>query len=175
MLPLQYKTVMTKQEFASLSIRIRGKLIALASRFNKASGLEGDAEDIAQDALMTLWQLSEEGYPIKDPEALAVKITKTQCVERYRRQHIRYEPIGDQPITSSYSASSGTERMDIETIRSIVQRDLTESQRLLLVLRNEKGLSLDEIATATGRPKASIKAAISMARRKMLEQLKKMK
>ena len=166
---------MTKQEFTSLSVKIRGKLIALARRFNKATGIEGDAEDIAQEALMTLWQLSEKGYPIRDPEALAVVITKSRCIERYRRQHIRYESIDDQVFVSSYPASLSTDRMDIETIRSIVQKDLTDSQRQLLVLRNEKGLSLDEIAVVTGRPKASIKAAISMARRKMLEQLKKIK
>ena len=65
--------------------------------------------------------------------------------------------------------------MDIETIRSILQRGLTDSQRKLLVLRNDEGLSLDEIAAATGRPKSSIKVALSTARKHMLEQFKKMK
>lgn len=84
---------MTEQEFTYLSHRIRGKLTALAKRFNRVAGCDGDAEDVVQDALITLWQLAEKGYPIRDPEALAVKITKTCCVERYRRQHIRFEPI----------------------------------------------------------------------------------
>ena len=166
---------MTDQEFAYLSDRLRDKLIALARRFNRASGCDGEAEDLVQDAMVTLWQLSEKGYPIRDAEALAVKITKTKCVERYRRQHIRFEPIGDQPLAGSYSAASDTERMDIETIRGIVQKDLSESQRRLLELRNEYGLSLDEIAAATGRPKSSVKVAISTARRRMMEQLKKIK
>ena len=81
---------MTEQEFAYLSDRIRGKLTSLARRFNRAAGLEEEAEDIVQDSLLTLWQLAEKGYPVRDAEALAVKITKTRCVERYRRQHIRF-------------------------------------------------------------------------------------
>ena len=166
---------MTRQEFAYLSDRIRGKLLSLARRFSRASGLESDAEDIVQDAMVTLWELSEKGYPIRDPEALAVKITKTRCVERYRRQHIRYEPLADPPAGNSFSAPSGTEEMDIETIRTIVEKDLTEGQRQALSLRRDSGLSLDEIAAATGRPKASVKVSLSTARKKMMEQLKRIK
>ena len=166
---------MDEQAFISLSDKIRGKLIALARRFNRASGCAFDAEDIVQDALVTLWQLSETGYPIRDAEALAVKLTKTRCVESYRRQHIRYEPISDQVPAGSESAAAGTDKMDLETIRSIVQKGLSDSQRELLDLRNEKGLSLDEIAAVTGRPKSSIKVTLSTARRKMMDKWKTIK
>ena len=166
---------MPEQAFAYLSDRIRGRLTALARRFNRASGMDEEAEDIVQDALVTLWQLAEKGYPVRDAEALAVKLTKTRCVERYRRQHIRFEPLSDQPVPGGYSATSDTDENDIRTIRGFVQRNLTDSQRNLLHLRNEQGLSLDEIAAATGRPKGSVKVALSTARKKMLEQWKKMK
>lgn len=169
------KTIMTEQEFSYLSNRIRGKLIALAKRFNRAAGCDGDAEDVVQDALVTLWQLAEKGYPIRDTEALAVKITKTCCVERYRRQHIRFESIENKSIADGVSASSGTDEMDIATIRGFVQKGLTDSQRKLLTLRNDCGLSLDEIAETTGRPKSSVKVSLSTARKKMMDQWKKMK
>ena len=165
---------MTEREFIALSDRIRGKLIGLARRFNRAAGWCGDAEDVVQDALVTLWELSENGYPVRDAEALAVKITKTRCVERYRKQHIRFVPLEDQPLAGSYTATLDTERMDLETIRGIVQKDLTDSQRHLLALRNEDGLSLDEIAALTGRPKTSIKVTLSTAKKSMMERLKKM-
>ena len=169
------KTIMTEQEFAYLSDHLRAKLIALAKRFNRATGCDGEAEDIVQDAMVTLWELAEKGYPIRDADALAVKITKTRCVERYRRQHIRFESIEDLSIAGGASASSGTEEMDIATIRGIVQKGLTDSQRELLTLRHEDGLSLDEIAEATGRPKSSIKVSLSTARKRMMEQWKKLK
>ena len=167
--------MMTEQEFTYLSDRIRGKLITLALRFNRATGLDMEAEDIVQDALVTLWQLAEKGYPVRDAEALAVKITKTRCVERYRRQHIRFEPLSDQPVPGGFSATADTDETDIDTIRNIVQRDLTDRERKLVALRNEQGMSLDEIAEATGRPKGSIKVVLSTARKKMMERWKKMK
>ena len=46
---------MTDQEFILLADKIRGKLSTLARRFNRAAGWAGEAEDIVQDALMTLW------------------------------------------------------------------------------------------------------------------------
>ena len=166
---------MTEQEFVYLSDQIRSKLTKLARRFNRAAGLDMEADDVVQDALITLWQLAKDGYPIRDAEALAVKITKTRCIERYRRQHIRLEPLADQPVSGGFSATSETDEMDLDTIRNIVQRDLTDSQRDLVALRNEQGMSLDEIAAATGRPKGSIKVALSVARKKMMEQWKKIK
>ena len=62
--------MMTKQEFGHISTRIRGKLVALARRFSRAAGTSDDAEDIAQEALVTLWELSEKGYPVRDAEVL---------------------------------------------------------------------------------------------------------
>lgn len=165
---------MTELEFAHLSKRIRGKLTALAQRFIRASGLEVEAEDIVQEALIALWQLSQKGYPIRDAEALAVRITKNNCVDRYRKRHIRFEPVTDMPIAGDLRATVGTEQKDIETIRAILHRELSESQRQLLYLRNECGLTLDEMAKVTGRPKASIKVAISTARKAMLDKLKTM-
>lgn len=165
---------MTELEFAHLSKRIRGKLTALAQRFIRASGLEVEAEDIVQEALIALWQLSQKGYPIRDAEALAVRITKNNCVDRYRKRHIRFEPVTDMTIAGDLRATAGTEQKDIETIRAILHRELSESQRQLLYLRNECGLTLDEMAKVTGRPKASIKVAISTARKAMLDKLKTM-
>ena len=165
---------MTEQEFASFSERIRGKLTALAQRFNRASGMEAGAEDIVQDALIALWQLSQKDYPIRDAEALAVRITKNCCVSRYRKQHILFEPVAGMSIAGDLRASAGTEEKDIETVRAILHRELSESQRQLLYLRNECGLTLDEMAQVTGRPKASIKVAISTARKAMLDKLKTM-
>lgn len=164
---------MTEQEFTYFSDRIRSKLTKLANRFNKATGLDVEADDIVQDALVTLWQLSEKGYPIRDAEALAVKITKTRCVEIYRRRHISLEPLTDHPVPGGVSATTGTDENDLDTIRNIVQRNLTDSQRDLVAMRNEQEMSLDEIAVATGRPKGSIKVSLSIARKKMMEQWKK--
>ena len=43
-----------------------------------------------------------------------------------------------------------------------------------MTLRNDFGMSLDEIAETTGRSKESVKVLISTARKQMLEQLKEL-
>ena len=72
---------MTRQEFDIFSESIRGKLLSVARRFSRSGEAGADeAEDAVQEALTTLWRLYEDGYPVRDGEALAVKITKSASV-----------------------------------------------------------------------------------------------
>lgn len=202
---------MTRQEFNIFSESVRGKLLAIAGRFFGGAGVAGArgvgdagvmgvtgraemAEDIVQEALVTVWKLSEEGYPIRDAEGLAVKITKNLVVAKYRRQKLKTVSLSggrggsgsgngnglggkmserEMEVAGGEPATVLTDARDREMIREKLYGTLTETQRKYLELRNELGLSLDEIAEATGRPKASIKTSISTARKQLLEQLKK--
>lgn len=184
---------MTRQEFNIFSEKVRAKLLVVAGKTGMA---ETSAEDIVQEALVTLWRLSEEGYPIRDAEGLAVKITKNLVVAKYRRQKLKTVSLSggrggsgsgngnglggkmsererEMEVAGGEPATVLTDARDREMIREKLYGTLTETQRKYLELRNELGLSLDEIAEATGRPKASIKTSISTARKQLLEQLKK--
>ena len=55
---------MEKDRFDILSRSIRGKLLALAQSFPLPSGVEPD--DVVQEAMIALWELTEQGYPIQD-------------------------------------------------------------------------------------------------------------
>lgn len=164
---------MTQQEFDRLSNSIRSKLLALAGRYKSCSGLSDDAEDIVQEAMLTLWRLSSEGYPVRDAEGLAVKITKNLSVGRLRRSKCRTIDMQGLDIEGGTSATSLTDARDNRLIREELYAGLTPTQRRYLELRNSLGLSLDEISEITGKPKSSIKTTISTARKQMLEQIKK--
>ncbi|MDO5442651.1 MAG: sigma-70 family RNA polymerase sigma factor [Bacteroidia bacterium] len=163
---------MTQQEFEHISNRIRGKLLATAARFTRAVSASSDAEDMVQEALMTLWRLAEGGYPIRNAEALAMKITKNICVAHYRKPKPA-ETLEGRDAEGGEPATSLTDISDGAIIRDILMQGLTDTQRQCLELRNAAGLSLDEIAAVTGKPKSSVKTTISTARKHMLEQLKK--
>lgn len=155
---------------------MRGKLLAIARRFMKVSGLVVDEEDIVQEALAELWTLFESGYQIRNVEALAVKITKTVCVRHYRERRIPMASIEVEGMVyaGGPEASESIDLQEVLEIRNKLFAQLSDTQKRYLEMRHERDMSLDEIAAETGRPKASIKATISQARKIMYEQLKKM-
>ena len=162
---------MEKGEFEILATRVRAKLLALARDFALPSGIEPD--DVVQEALVSLWELADSGYPIKDAEAMAVKMTKNICVGHYRKARVEMQPLTHDNYTGGFEATLLTDKEDLKRIRKEVYGALTTTQREYLHLRNDEGLSLDEIASATGKPKTSIKSTLSKARKQMLDLLNK--
>lgn len=164
---------MTRQEFDTFTVKVRNKLLALAWRYKASTGLADDPEDIVQEALITLWRLITEGYPVRDAEAISVKITKNLAAACTRRQMIDSVSVTDIDVEGGTSATELTDEQDRRTIRTELYKSLTPTQIHYLELRNELGLSLDDIARMTGKPKTSIKTTISAARKQLLEQIKK--
>lgn len=164
---------MTRQEFDIFTVKVRNKLLALVWRYKASGGMDDDPEDIVQEAFLTLWRLISEGYPIRDTEAIAVKITKNLAAANIRRQKADTISFTDIDIDGGTSATELTDEQDSKAIRQELYKSLTPTQVHYLELRNELGLSLDDIARMTGKPKTSIKTTISNARKQLLEQIKK--
>ena len=162
---------MEKIEFEILTKRIRPKLLSVARNFTLASGMETD--DVVQEALMNLWELMEQDYPIRDAEALAIRITKNICVSQYRKVHLDTQSLVHDNYIGGTEATVLTDKEDLRKIRKSIYGTLTMSQKEYLHLRNDEGKTLDEIAEITGKPKTSIKSTISAARKQMLYLIKK--
>ena len=165
---------MTREEFEIFTRETREDLTALAGKFFIGTCRQVGPEDIAQEALVRLWELLEKNYPINNPRALAIKIVKNSCVSLYRKSQNKALPLNDVIDLSGDSASEHVETTDNLRIKESLYRRLTPARQECMTLRNEYGLSLDEIAEVTGRPKSSVKVLISTARRQMLEQIKEL-
>ena len=163
--------MMDREEFEILSRKVRRRLIAVSRNF--ALEAEIEPEDVVQEALMSLWELVEQGYPIRDAEALSVKITKNICVAHYRKARVDTQCLVHDNYTGGMEATALTDREDLRKIKRFIYGSLTLTQREYLHLRNDEGKSLDEIARITGRPKTSIKSTLSSARKQMLDMIKK--
>ncbi len=164
---------MNRQEFEQFSGRIRSRLVLMASRFVKDSGIIDDADDIVQESLLVLWRQTENGYDMQNPDALAVTITKKVCLAHLRGNRAVMQPIDGVDVSGGPSASALTDEADMNTVKESLLSMLTPTQRHYLHLRNEMGLSLDEMEEVTGCPKTSIKTTLSAARRLMMEHVKK--
>jgi RNA polymerase sigma-70 factor (ECF subfamily) len=145
---------------------VRPKVLALTRKFFRASRLEGDPEDV----LIRLWEARRSGADIRNPQAWAVTITKNACVSLWRKsRHNRQEPL---PLSLA-SADSATLHIEQAEARQRADQALNSvpAATLRLLQLRASGLSLDEIAAITGRPKGSIKASISIARKELIKSL----
>ena len=165
---------MTQQEFEHIYISIRGNLMGLAKKFCRSASIDLDAEDVVQEALIAFWELAERDYPMPNPKALLVLITKNICISRYRKKKLETKPISGDDFLGGESASRTVEMADEQIIKQRLYDTLTRTERLYMLMKTDQGMSLDEMVQETGGTRASIKVALSKARRKMEEKLKRM-
>lgn len=163
---------MTRQEFEHIYTSIKTYLMRLARRFCRSASVDLDAEDIVQEALVAYWELSEKGYPISNPKALLVTITKNICISRYRKNKCITDPIAGDNYPGGESASYRVDAADDQMIKGQLYDALTRTERMYMLMKSEEGLTLDEMAQKTGRSKPSIKTALSKAKRKLIARLK---
>ena len=165
---------MTQQEFEHIYISIRGNLMGIAKQFCRSASIDLDAEDVVQEALIAFWELAERDYPMPNPKALLVLITKNICISRYRKKKLETKPISGDDFLGGESASRTVEMADEQTVKQRLYDTLTRTERLYMLMKTDQGMSLDEMVQETGGTRASIKVALSKARRKMEEKLKRM-
>lgn len=151
------------------------KLERIVTGFISATNSKAEVEDIVQESLIALWELNSKGYEIRNVEALAIKITKNICVAHYRKQRIATVDIDDHVLAGELGTADSVEESDNEVLVTDLLAHLTPTERALIQMRNSEGLSLDEIAEVTGKPKTSIKTTLSNARRKLLARMRELK
>ena len=165
---------MTQQEFEHIYISIKGNLMGLARQFCRSASIDLDAEDVVQEALVAFWELAQRDYPMPNPKALLVLITKNICISRYRKKKLQTEPISGDDFLGGESASRSVEMADEQIIKQRLYDTLTRTERLYMLMKAEQGMSLDEMVQETGGTRASVKVALSKAKKKIEKQLKRM-
>ena len=137
-------------------------------------GNQMDAEDVAQEALLRLWNYCERLNADRNLDALAVKVAKNVCVDLYKSRNT-YEDEITSDIASPPSQSADAELHAKEVQQKIdeaIER-LNPRERDLLKARQLEGKSAEEISEQTGIPKSSVKSMISTARKKLKMDLQK--
>ena len=137
-------------------------------------GNQMDAEDVAQEALLRLWNYCERLSADRNLEALAVKVAKNVCVDLYKNRNT-YEDEITADVASPPSQSADAELHAKEVLQKIdeAMERLNPRERDLLKARQLEGKSAEEISEQTGIPKSSVKSMISMARKKLKTDLQK--
>ena len=137
-------------------------------------GNQMDAEDVAQEGLLRLWNYCERLNADRNLDALAVKVAKNVCVDIYKERNI-YEAEIKVDVASPPSQAADAELHAMEMQQKIdeAMERLNPRERDLLKARQFEGKSAEEISEQTGIPKSSVKSMISMARKKLKTDLHK--
>ena len=131
------------------------------------------AADAAQEALLRLWLLREQVADSSHAEALLIRITKNVCVSEWRRK----QKMGFMPSleTNHVLAEEMQPMADDDNTRLLASaiQSLTPTEQRLFRMRHELEMDIPQISAVTGLLPRSISQVVSVARRKIMEKLKK--
>ena len=105
-------------------------------------------------------------------EALAVRVAKNVCVEIYRKRNNNTVALNDKLKDSTTADAHLNAEETQQKIDEAIER-LSPREQELLRKRHIEGHTAEEIANETGIPKLSVKSIISMAKRKLSNDLQK--
>lgn len=165
---------MDRSTFEQPAAQLRPLILRIGRDF---FGSADDAEDVAQETLLQLWRYCQQLDEGRNVEALAVRVAKNCCVNLKRRQHLTLvretDGMSEASPLSPLSPQEEVERQEgISALGEAIGR-LQPRERMLFKMRQEEGLSTEEIARQTGIAKASVQSMIAMARRKVFNETKR--
>ena len=143
---------------------------ALQVSINCGAGRE-EAEDIAQDVMLRLWQMHDDLDRYEKPEALVALMSRHLLRNHQRR---RKPELLEEAMVVSLSSSPHDllEMKDDDAWLDKRLRQLPTTQRTLLYLREVERRSHDDIARLLGIETTSVSTLLARARRTLLEEIK---
>ena len=134
--------------------RIRQRLMARAGKMLTDADA---AEDVLQDAFMRLWSR----YPVRserEAEALLVRTVRNVSIDQLRRR--KTVPLaGDLP---EEDVGESREKL-FRRVEEMVDRELTNLQRLIIRRHEYEGVTLEKIAEELGMQPPAVRMQLSRA------------
>lgn len=163
---------MNRKEFENIVPELRPLMVKVARDF---FGNQDDAEDVAQDALVRLWNYCERLDANRNMKQLAIMVAKNCCIGTYKRRQMMVEvPCPDERMAGeTYQADAEVVAQETRGRIDSAIRSLSPREQQLVRKRYLEDHSAEEIARETGIPKPSVKSMLSGAKAKLIRILKK--
>ena len=170
---------MTQEEFEHIAPKLRELMLSVGRSF---FGNDDDAEDVAQEGLVALLKFMDRMESGAQHDALAIRVAKHCCMDIMRKRksslfvsNNRYENTAPPGRDIGASPHEVLEAKELhEAVNKAVQH-LKPSERRLFEMRQIEGLELDDISMQTNIAKPSVKSIVSAARKKVFEEIKKLR
>jgi RNA polymerase sigma-70 factor (ECF subfamily) len=164
-------------------VRYQARLVRF---FENLIGRRETAEDLAQDVFVRVYRSREDYLPGAKFATwlftIANNVASNAKRDRARRPEVTLAgsesgPLGARPLDRLVQASSSempTRQIDKAEIREVVRMaldELSERQRLAVLLNKFEGMSYADIATAMELSPQAVKSLLSRAREKLRQSL----
>ena len=154
------------------------KLYRLAYRLTNQ---RDDAEDLVQEVLLTVYPRLEEMRHIDKLAPWLSRILYRKFVDQYRKQKrslIDYtdddQSIYESQTDTSMQPAEHLNNSQTQSMLNLALGKLNEDQRVLIMLHDVEGYTLQEIADMLDTPIGTLKSRINRARTKLREIIHKM-
>ena len=164
--------VMDKRDFEKIAVSLRQK--AVATCLSCGADLM-QAEDVAQDVLLRLWQLRDTLDRYHSLEGLVVVMSRHNLASQQRNNHsVPIMSIGTKQLQSHLITPDDSLISSQETAwLNAAIKQLPSTQYEVLHMRQVESLSYDEIAKRLGIESSTARSILSRARIKILNEIKK--
>jgi RNA polymerase sigma factor (sigma-70 family) len=170
---------MTQEEFEHIAPKLRELMLSVGRSF---FGNDDDAEDVAQEGLVALLRYIDWMESGAQHDALAVRVAKHCCIDIVRKRKSSLfvmNKMNENTAPPDWNVgASPHEVLEAKELHEAVNKavqHLKPSERRLFEMRQIEGLELDDIAKQTNIAKPSIKSIVSAARKKVFEEIKKLR
>ena len=160
---------MDRSAFERMARTWREKALSVSRHYGAG---RDEAEDIAQDVMLRLWQMHDELERYRSVEAIVALMARHLLRNLQRRKTAETQ---DEAVIISLSTSPHDElemKEDDEWLTARLQQ-LPTTQRTLLYMRQVERRSHEEIARLLGIETTSVSTLLARARRTLLEEIKR--
>ncbi|MCY4632504.1 MAG: sigma-70 family RNA polymerase sigma factor [bacterium] len=136
----------------------------------RLAGNDADAADAAQEALIAISRGVKRFDARSSFSTWSYRVATNACLDELRRRRRRSaDPLPDDPYTgrSDPVGEQITARLDLDAALEV----LAEEFRLPVVLRDQAGLSYDEISAVLSIPPGTVRSRIARGRSRLVELL----
>lgn len=136
---------------------------------------EADAEDLVQEAYMKLWDKRDGLAVISNPEAFSVTLIKNLCFDMLRsgKYNLNRQTIELATVHHACQEDNLELRDEAGQVKALIAQ-LPDQQQKIVILRDVKECSYEEIERITGLSSINIRVLLSRARKRIREQFNKL-
>ena len=169
---LRLYCVMDEREFEKRAAALREKIVATCLSCGADSM---QADDVAQDVLLRLWQLHDTLHRYRSLDGLVTVMARHEMVNYYRLNHsVSIMKVDTEKLQSTFIApdESLVSSQEVAWLNKAIEK-LPSTQYTVLHMRQVEGMSYDKIASLLGIESSTARSLLSRARIRLLEEIKK--